>query len=139
MLYAVLTSILLASPLAAATVQAHNTTAEQTKHKEITAEQLKSYYDQKKPMIVLDARSKKFMDGHVLPNAKSVPYDSSDKTIQAAAPSKDGLIVVYCASAQCPLAGMLYNKLISLNYSNVLEYHGGINDWNAKHYPTDKI
>lgn len=138
MLKALLGAILMIAPLAAATAQAHGTHADQKAHKEIKIETLKSYIDEKKPMVLLDARSKKYMDGNLIPTAKWVAYDASDKEIAAAAPSKDSLIVVYCAGPGCPASGYLYDKLTSLGYTNVLEYHGGINEWITKGYPTVK-
>lgn len=136
MFYSWLSFLLVATPLAAAVTQTPQT--EKSMHNEINADQLKSWYDQKKTMVVLDARTKPYFNGTLLPGAKWVSAESSDKEIQAAIPSKDSLVVVYCASVSCPASGWLYDKLIALGYSNVLEYHGGLQDWTQRGFPTVK-
>jgi rhodanese-related sulfurtransferase len=110
----------------------------QVMHRQIHAEQLKSWYDQEKSMIVLDARSKKYFDGTLLPHAKWLPSESTEQEIKAAIPSKNDLIVVYCLGVECPASGWLYEKLISLGYKNVYEYHEGLEDWVQRGYPTEK-
>lgn len=105
-------------------------------HNQIHADQLKSWYDQKKTMIVLDARSKPYFNGTLLPNAQWLPAESTEKEIQAAIPSKNSQLVVYCAGVNCPASGWLYDKLTSMGYINVYEYHEGLEDWIKKGYPT---
>ncbi|MFC2049422.1 rhodanese-like domain-containing protein [Chlamydiota bacterium] len=104
----------------------------------VNGDQLKSWYDQKKPMVVLDARTKEYFDGKLLPDAKWLPYNSSEDAIRAAAPSKDGLIVVYCWGPECPASGMLAHKLQSMGYTNIYEYRGGVQEWKQKGYPIDQ-
>jgi rhodanese-related sulfurtransferase len=136
MLYTFLAVLLVAAPLAAATPQTHKT--EESMHKQIHADQFKSWYDQKKTMIVLDARSKPYFDGTLLPNAKWLPAESSEKEIQAAIPSKNSLVVVYCLGVECPASGWLYDKLTSMGYKNVYEYHEGLEDWIKRGFPITK-
>lgn len=138
MLNTTIAFILAAAPLAAATSAAPAQKAEQHKHREITGEQLKAWIDQKKAMTILDARSKPYFDGTLLPNAKWVSAESSEKDIVAAVPAKDSLVVVYCASPQCPASGWLYDKMTKLGYTNIYEYHEGLKDWMSKGYPTTK-
>jgi rhodanese-related sulfurtransferase len=106
--------------------------------KTIDADQLKSWYDHNKEMTVLDARTSPYFDGTLLPNAKWLPGDSSDKAITAALPSKEALIVVYCAGVGCPASGWLYDRLEKLGYTNVFEFHDGLKGWMKKGYPTTK-
>lgn len=137
MRYAFMAALLAVAPLAAH--MDHSNTAEQKQqHREIKGNELKSWYDQKKPMIVLDARSKAYFDGTLLPNARWLPSDSSDDAIKAAIPTKGSLIVVYCAGVECPASGWLYDKLIGLGYTNIYEYHEGLEDWLERGYPTTK-
>jgi phage shock protein E len=122
----------LATPTPAHTAQ------RQTERRQISAERLKSWYKEKKPMIVLDARTEAHFNGVLLPHAKWLPEDSPKQKIQAKVPDKDKLIVVYCFSVDCPASRKLYDKLISMGYSNVYDYHGGLKDWEAHGYPTVK-
>lgn len=133
MFYTILFSLLAIAPLSAAN-QSQQT--EQHKHNEITTEQLKSWYDQNKGMIVLDARSKPYFNGTLLPNAKWVPAESTENEIQAAVPGKESLVVVYCAGVDCPASGWLYDKLMGMGYNNVYEFHEGLEGWMKKGYPT---
>lgn len=132
----ILGAILLTAPLAAAP-QAPTTSTQQS-HKTVSADQLKAWYDQKKPMVVLDARSEKYFDGRLLPNARWLPAESSEKEISTALPNKEALIVVYCAGATCPASGWLYDKLQAMGYRNVYDYHDGLRDWVKRGYPTTK-
>lgn len=135
MFYSLLGMILLTAPLAAS----QTATSAQEKHITIKAEELKSWYDQEKPMIVIDARSEKYFDGRLLPHAIWLPSESSEKEIAAAIPNKESLIVVYCAGVQCPASGWLYDKLRALGYRNVYEYHEGLKEWVQKGYPTTNV
>lgn len=138
MLRILLGFILLAAPLAAVSNQTSRNKTEESMHRKITANQLKSWYDQKKKMVVLDARSKPYFEGTLLPNAIWLPPESPEEEIKAAIPSKDSLIIVYCAGVKCPASGWLYDKLISLGYTDLYEYHEGLEDWMQKGYPTNK-
>lgn len=136
MFYALLSLILITTPLAAASQTATTTT--QQNRTTIKTEELKSWYDQKKPMVVLDARSKKYFDGRLLPNAKWLPSEASEKETITTIPNKDSLVVVYCAGIKCPASGWLYDKLYSMGYHNIYEYHEGLDEWTQKGYPTTK-
>jgi rhodanese-related sulfurtransferase len=130
--------LFMAAPLA--TVSAHgNHPSEKHAYTEIHADQLKSWYDQKKPMIVLDARTKPYFEGTLLPNAKWLPMDSSDAAILAAVPAKDALVVIYCANSHCPASKYLADKMASLGYTNLYKYPEGLDDWNQKGLPTMKV
>lgn len=136
MFNAFLTVLLVATPLAAVTPQSPKN--EESMHNQIQADQLKSWYDQKKTFIVLDARSKPYFDCTLLPNAKWLPAESSEQEIQAAIPAKNSLIIVYCAGVDCPASGWLYDKLTSMGYTNVYEYHDGLQDWVKRGFKTTK-
>jgi rhodanese-related sulfurtransferase len=107
-------------------------------HKQINTTQLKSWYDQKKEMTIIDSRTKKYFSGTVLPGAKWLPVDSSENDIQTQIPDKNSVVVIYCYSITCPLSGELYDRLTALGYKNVYEYHEGLKEWINKGYPTDK-
>jgi rhodanese-related sulfurtransferase len=126
--------LLLSAPIAV-TSPTHTTAHEQTKST-ISGDQLKSWYDQNKEMIVLDARSEKYFDGTMLPDAQWLPYDSSEEVIAETLPNKEAVIVVYCAGPKCPASGWLYDKLHSMGYTSVYEYHEGLREWMQKGYPT---
>lgn len=132
------------SPLCVANACAHHghegehEHAEHTGYTEIHAEALKAWYDEGHEMIVLDARSEPYYDGTLLPNAIWLPYDASDKDLQAAAPEKTSLIVVYCSSIECPASAFLVKRLVAEGYTNLYKYPEGLEDWIQKGYPVVK-
>ncbi len=117
-----------------APIQTHE--SEVKMRKEIHAEELKSMYDQNQAMTIVDARSKPYFDGTLLPQAKWVSAESSESEIEAAIPSKESAIVVYCAGVDCPASGWLYDKLVTMGYTNVSEYPEGLKDWMQRGLPT---
>lgn len=139
MISTILATLLLTAPIATATPQ--ETQIEQTAahaHKAIDTATLKSWYEQNKTMTVLDARSKEYFDGTLLPNAKWLSAESSSEEIQAALPSKESLIVVYCAGTKCPASGYLADNLAAMGYTNVYEYSEGMEGWMKKDILTTK-
>lgn len=130
--FATSASVSAATPAAATSTQEHG-------YKTVNAEELKSWIDSGKAMQIIDARPKKYEDGDVITGAKFLPFNADAKAIAKALPSKDALIVVYCASVQCPASGLLGDQLVKMGYTNVYKYPGGINEWMEKKLPTQKL
>lgn len=137
MLRVILASILMTVPVLAM-AQNSKTTMEVIRQ-EINAEQLWSWYEQDVDMVVVDARTKAYFNGTLLPDAEWLPARSTAEQIQATFPEKDGLVVVYCLGVTCPASKILYDQLMSLGYTNVYEYHEGLQDWQQKGYPVTQI
>lgn len=131
MFKALLTSLLLLAPVC---LMAH--IDKEHARSEVTADQLKNWYDNNKPMVVIDARTRPYFDQTILPNAKWVPHDSSEIDLQAVIPTKSSTVVIYCGGAECPASGLLYDRLVDNGYVNIYEYRGGIKDWIRRDYPT---
>lgn len=53
----------------------------------------------------------------------------SGELIAKTEPKKDALIVTYCGGPQCPASKQAADKLVSLGYTNVYAYEGGLQDW----------
>jgi rhodanese-related sulfurtransferase len=134
MFYVILATLVCTASIGEASPDKQTEHAQQ--HALIKAEELKSLYDQKVSMTVLDARSPNYFNGILLPDAIWLPHETSEKAIFSLLPSKDKLIVVYCHGIECPASGWLYDRLVSLGYSNVYEYHEGYVDWVKRGYPT---
>lgn len=107
-------------------------------YKSIDAKTLKSWIDAKKEMALIDARPKKFEKGEVIIGARFLPYDAEEAVIAKALPSKDTVIVTYCASEKCPASTYLSEQLVAMGYTHVYKYPGGIDDWQDHNYPTGK-
>lgn len=117
-----------------ANVAAH----EDHSYKEIHSEQLKEWYDQKKEMIVLDARSEKYFDGILLPHAILIPHNTPITQLIKVLPNKNSIIVVYCSNKDCPASKMLAKRLVNEGYTHVYKYPEGLAEWQQKGYPTEK-
>lgn len=101
----------------------------QNSYKEIHTKELKTWLDEGKTLLILDARSKEYFDGVLLPNAIWLPYTASKIEIEKVIPSKDYLIVVYCSNPACRASKFLAEHLVDMGYTNVYKYHEGLQDW----------
>jgi len=97
----------------------------------VNTEALAALLRAKAPMTVLDARTGKYDDGRRVPGAKTLSPTATDAEVTALLPDKTALVVTYCAGLKCPASHMLGEKLRSMGYVNVLEYHEGIDGWVA--------
>jgi rhodanese-related sulfurtransferase len=111
---------------------------DQNAYRVVDADTLKSWYDQKVSMIVLDAREKSNFKHATLPNAKWIPSDASEKQILAAIPAKDSLVVAYSCNTICPAGTALAARLVAMGYKNVWAYTGGLDGWMVKGHPVLK-
>lgn len=89
--------------------------------------------------VLLDARSGRYDDGRRIPGAKSLTDQATAEQAAALIPSKDTLVVTYCANLKCPLSGRLAKHLRTLGYTNVVEYQAGIADWTAAGNAVEKL
>lgn len=99
------------------------------KHPEIGTEHLQTLLRSGVSVVVLDARTGKYDDGNRIPGAKSLSPKADAEAVAKAIPSKDSLVVTYCAGTKCPASGMLAQHLSELGYKNIFEYPLGIEGW----------
>ena len=52
--------------------------------------------------------------------------------------SREDEIVVYCHDENCPASKAAYQVLVSLGFSRVRRYAGGMRDWQLAGYPTER-
>ena len=104
---------------------------------EITTEELLSWYEQKIPMVVLDARGRRFFDGRSLPGAIWISCSAPDDVVLQGVPDKNSLIVVYCSNIDCPASNWLAGRLLKFGYQHVYEYPNGIDGWVEEGHPTE--
>lgn len=71
-----------------------------------------------------------FREAHI-PGSINIPVASDEfaDEVQARIPDKDADIVVYCASPQCQASAKAAEQLVSLGYTNVTRYEGGMKEW----------
>ncbi|MBF0243818.1 MAG: rhodanese-like domain-containing protein [Planctomycetes bacterium] len=104
----------------------------------ISTEELKELLVSQTPPLLLDARTGKFDDGQRIPGALSLHAGSSPEEIAKALPSKEALIVTYCANLKCPASSHLTKLLRKQGYKNIREYSQGIQGWISAGGSVDK-
>ena len=105
----------------------------------IDTQGLKDLQDSGKSFALVDARTAKYFDGTVIAGAQHLPADATKEMIASTLPSKDTVVVAYCAGVGCPASDMLAKRLAEAGYKHVLDYHGGIRDWMAAGYSTQAL
>ncbi|MFH1045602.1 MAG: rhodanese-like domain-containing protein [Candidatus Omnitrophota bacterium] len=99
--------------------------------KEITYEQFMTIRDSGEGYALLDVLpAESYSAGHI-EGAESFPLDTINEASAGQRLSKDAQIIVYCGSFQCSASTQAAQKLSALGY-NVLDYKGGLKDWQEK-------
>jgi len=83
-------------------------------------------------LTLVDARVGKNDDGRRIPNAINLGPEATVSEIEGVLPSKEALIVTYCANLKCPASRLLATRLTGLGYKSVMEYPEGIEGWVAQ-------
>lgn len=107
--------------------------------KNLKAEELKSWVDQKKKIVILDNRpadeyEKEHIPGAVRLNSDDLLEDS--KKAEQAGLKKDDIIVNYCNGVKCWRSPAVAVMLQNLGYKNIHWLRDGLPGWIKKGYPT---
>jgi rhodanese-related sulfurtransferase len=94
--------------------------------------QMKSNAD----FLLVDARPREEYAMAHIPGAISMPLNEIPQ--YAGSLDKGRMIVTYCGNYNCPISTEAAEKLISLGYTNVYDYKGGIKEWQDRGYTTVK-
>jgi rhodanese-related sulfurtransferase len=119
-------------------------------YKIVTTQELKSWIDQKKDMLIVDTQpyeasfKKQHYPGAVnfeLPRPEMTKLD--DKTKSALknflGPDKNRVIVFYCGFVECTRSHNGAMWATRLGYKNAYRQPGGIKAWNEAEYPVEKV
>ncbi len=86
------------------------------------------------PHTLVDVLSaENYEKGHI-EGAVSLPLETIDRQAAERKLPKNKPVVVYCGSSQCPASAKAAEKLSGLGYE-VLDYTGGLNEWQEKGNP----
>lgn len=89
-------------------------------------------YQEKNSALIVDARPYlKFLQ-ETIPGAISIPDTSLAKLLGRFPINKDEKIVIFCAGYNCEKSHIIANKLVSLDYKNVMVYAGGLPSWRER-------
>lgn len=116
----------------------------------INTEELKSWIDQKKDMLIVDTMpyedsyKKNHIPGAVqfefpIPEVKELDEKTKAAFEKLLGPDKNRVIVIYCGFTKCTRShnGAMWAK--KLGYKNVYRYPGGIKAWLEADYPVSKV
>lgn len=103
----------------------------------ITAQQLQARMEGGDPLVLIDARpGPSFAVGHI-PGAVSGVSDDILERAAELAPDRQATVVTYCGSLSCRRSLRAAERLEQLGYADVVEYEGGLADWQANGLPLE--
>ncbi|MFY9484291.1 MAG: rhodanese-like domain-containing protein [Patescibacteria group bacterium] len=106
--------------------------------KHITREGLKQLIDEGKDIILLNTEAPEEFNERHIPGSINIYWrELAHKDNETKLP-KDKTVVVYCGSFTCGASAKGAGILEVLGYTKLVEYDGGIKDWEAAGYPLEK-
>jgi rhodanese-related sulfurtransferase len=72
-----------------------------------------------------------YFTGELIPGSRWVPVGRVARETIEHAVAKDTTIVVYCSGPSCPNSGDAARKLVTLGFTNVLQFEGGLEAWKS--------
>jgi rhodanese-related sulfurtransferase len=102
----------------------------------VTAEQVKSMFDEGEVYIV-DARGPgPFEEGHI-PGAINIPYDRLPEYFEdlSSLVPIDARVVIYCWGPDCDFSDQLATELKIMGYADIFVFTGGWEHWHEAGYP----
>lgn len=119
-------------------------------YKIVTTQELKSWIDAKKPMLIVDTMpyeasyKKQHIPGAVqmefpIPEMTKLDDKTKDALVKILGPDKNRLIVFYCGFVKCTRSHNGAMWAVKLGYKNVYRHPGGIKAWSEADYPIEKV
>lgn len=78
-----------------------------------------------------NALTDEYFAGELIPGSRRVPVDKVGREVSASGLAKDTAIVVYCSGPSCPNSMDAGKKLVTLGFTNVSVFEGGLEAWKA--------
>lgn len=102
----------------------------------VDAQTVREILDKDNGWLLLDVLPEDHFEQRHIPGAENVPAKSPDfvSRVQDLAKSKDSRIIVYCASTSCDLSPAAARELERSGFTNVMDFEGGIEEWNQEGY-----
>jgi len=119
-------------------------------YKFLSTQELKSWIDQKKEMLIIDTMpfEDSYKKQHV-PGALQMEFPIPEMTTiddkkkadfeKMLGPNKDRLIVIYCGFTTCTRSHNAAMWAVKMGYKNIYRYPGGIKAWDEAGYPVEKV
>lgn len=108
----------------------------------LTGDELKSWLDQKRPLVLIDTGlAEDYTEAHLLGAQNACVFEVNFLEQVAAlhgiarpdgeGPIRDAVIVVYGASARSLASETAARKLVAAGFTNVFDYRGGLEEWKS--------
>ncbi|HMK56301.1 MAG TPA: rhodanese-like domain-containing protein [Dissulfurispiraceae bacterium] len=118
-------------------------------YKVVTTQELKSWIDQKKDMLIVDTMpfEDSYKKAHIpaalnlvfpIPEMASIDDKTKDDLVKMLGPNKDRVVVFYCGFTQCTRSHNAAMWAVKLGYKNVYRYPGGIKAWDQADYQVEQ-
>ena len=75
--------------------------------------------------------AEEYFEGQMIPGSRRVPVDVVARETITTGLAKDTPIVTYCSGPTCPNSGQAAAKLVTLGFTNVRAFEGGVEEWQA--------
>jgi rhodanese-related sulfurtransferase len=103
----------------------------------ISTEDLKARLEQGGKFEFWNVLSDEYFKGEFIPGSRRVPVDQVGREVAGTELPKDAEIVTYCGGPKCPQSLQAAEKLVTLGFTNVKAYEGGLEEWKAAGYSID--
>jgi thiosulfate/3-mercaptopyruvate sulfurtransferase len=118
-------------------------------YKFVDTKELKSWIDQKKPMLIVDVNPEDSFKKRHIPGAVHIEFprpvmtsiddQKKDALIKVLGPDKDRTIIFYCGFTECTRSHNAAMFAVKSGYKNAYRYPGGIKAWDEAGYPFEKV
>lgn len=111
-----------------------------TKFNVMDRETLKAKIDKKEAFQLWNVLTTQYYKPEAnIPGSKWIPADTLTEKIANDTAKKDEVIVTYCGGLKCPSSKQAAEKLVSLGYTNVFAFEGGLESWTEANLPLVKL
>lgn len=107
------------------------------KYRTIDARELRERLDSDDRPVLVNALAREAFEEQRIPGSISIPTGEALR-LATEVLAKDQPIVVYCSSHSCTASPTLAQKLVDLGYTEVMDFEGGIAEWEAAGYPMQR-
>jgi rhodanese-related sulfurtransferase len=73
--------------------------------------------------------TQEYFSGEMIPGSRWVPVDRVGREVVARSLDKNARMLVYCSGASCPNSRDAGVKLVTLGFTNVRVFEGGLEAW----------
>lgn len=98
----------------------------------VTFEGLKKLISEKKAVVIDVLSEESFQKDHI-ESAVNIPLGKIENDAEKIIPDKSKTVVTYCSGYLCSASVSAAKKLKSLGYQDVLDYKGGLSEWQTFH------